>query len=100
MTSILCTLGFHTNQRSQGRVGFCMRDDCTDLKRTAIDGLWWVRYVEQPPQNGVWVIFYYDLSAIAVFSADDELGARRSADENQMHVAFCEYGTDIRELLR
>lgn len=53
----------------------------------------------QPNKPGVWVIFHYDLSAVAVFAANDELGARRSAGENQMHVTFCEFGQDIRELL-
>lgn len=54
---------------------------------------------DQPNKPGVWVVFHYDLSAVAVFAADDELGARRCAGENQMHVAFCEFGQDIRELL-
>lgn len=47
--------------------------------------------------NGVWVAFHFDFSGFAVFQAEEELAARRYADENFMSVAFVEFGQDVRQ---
>lgn len=54
---------------------------------------------ETQVKEGVWIAFHYDLSALAVFNAYEELEARRYAAEHYMNVEFVEFGKDIREQL-
>lgn len=50
--------------------------------------------------KGVWLAFHFDLSGLAAFAADEELKARRYADEHNMSVEFIEFGKDIRQAIR
>lgn len=47
--------------------------------------------------KGVWVAFHFDMSGLAVFDTEDELGARRYADEHNMSVHFVLFGHDVRQ---
>lgn len=47
--------------------------------------------------EGVWVALRFDFFSLAIFSTDEELEARRYADEHNMSVHFVEFGTDIRQ---
>ena len=44
--SLWCRLGFHSADRSQGAVGYCMRECCDHLKTEARGGR--IRYTEPP----------------------------------------------------
>jgi hypothetical protein len=52
MTSrpLRCRLGFHTAERSQGVVGYCLRG-CGDLKREHCGRKVWTLYVTKPPEG-------------------------------------------------
>lgn len=47
--------------------------------------------------HSVWIAFYWDFSALAIF--DDELEARRHADEGGMEVRNVPFGKDVRTFL-
>lgn len=43
-----CILGFHTFNRSQGAVGYCLREGCDDFRPYVSIGGIWLRYVTPP----------------------------------------------------
>lgn len=45
--------------------------------------------------SGVWVAYQVDWSGLAIFDEDDEVGARRYANENFCSVGWSEYGKDL-----
>lgn len=44
---LLCFFGRHTPDRTQGKVGYCLRPGCTNLKRRYLSGTYMTLYVEQ-----------------------------------------------------
>jgi hypothetical protein len=51
MGRLLCWLGSHTAERSQGVVGYCLRDGCGNLKRVWTGRHIWIRYTEKPEED-------------------------------------------------
>jgi len=49
-------------------------------------------------RNGIWVCYYVDFSDVVVFNHEDELEARKYANEHNMFVVHAAAGVSIRDL--